>query len=154
MLCMPLFIFTSGSSALLGCSRCGLSIRLSLLAILNALFWVYANFSQEKTDKTRKYLKSTIFLWYENGRRWRQNRGSSLTRHSSSPVTTHRDSNAPLTHPTLLQPSNNPSWLQLPSRSWQRRNFQTSSCWEPSVPRTQLRTPADKITCCFSCTAV
>ena len=26
MLCAPVFIFTSGSSALLGCPRCGLSI--------------------------------------------------------------------------------------------------------------------------------
>ena len=54
MLCAPVFIFTSGSSALLGRPRCGLSIWLSLLAILNTLFWVYANLFHEKTDKTRK----------------------------------------------------------------------------------------------------
>ena len=35
MLCTPVFIFTSGSSA---CPRCGLSIRLLLLAIFNTLF--------------------------------------------------------------------------------------------------------------------
>ena len=51
-----MFIFTSGSSALLGRPRCGLSIWLSLLAIFNTLFWVYVHFSfHEKTDKTRKY---------------------------------------------------------------------------------------------------
>ena len=54
MLCVPVFIFTSGSSALLGRPHCGLSIWLSLLAILNTLFWVYANLFHEKTDKTRK----------------------------------------------------------------------------------------------------
>ena len=64
MLCTPVFIFTSGSSALLGRPSCGLSIWLSLLAIFNTLFWVYAIFIHEKMDKTRKYSKS-----YENGRR-------------------------------------------------------------------------------------
>ena len=49
--------------------RCGLSIWLSLLVIFNTLFWVYANFIYEKTDKTRKYLKSAIFVWCKNGRR-------------------------------------------------------------------------------------
>ena len=68
MLCTPVFIFTSGSSALLGCPRCGLSIWLSLLAIFNTLFGVYANLFHEKMDKTRKYLKSIIFMWYKNGR--------------------------------------------------------------------------------------
>ena len=66
MLCAPVFIFTSGSSALLGRPRCGLSMWLSLLAIFNTLFWVYANFFHEKMDKIRK---SAIFAWYENGRR-------------------------------------------------------------------------------------
>ena len=33
--------------------RCGLSIWLSLLAIFNTLFWVYANFVHEKMDKTQ-----------------------------------------------------------------------------------------------------
>ena len=67
MLCAPVFIFTSGSSALLGRPRCGLSIWLSLLAIFNT--GVYANFFHEKTDKTGKYSKSAIFDWCENGRR-------------------------------------------------------------------------------------
>ena len=35
ILCTPVFIFTSGSSALVGLPRCGLSISLSLLAILH-----------------------------------------------------------------------------------------------------------------------
>ena len=43
MLCATVFIFTSGSSALLGRPRCGLWIWLSLLAIFNTLFWGYAN---------------------------------------------------------------------------------------------------------------
>ena len=50
--------------------RCGLSIWLSSLARFNTLFWVYVNYFHEKTDKTRKYSKSAIFIWYENGR-WR-----------------------------------------------------------------------------------
>ena len=41
------------------------TIWLSLLAIFNTLFWVNAYFFYEKTDKTRKYLKSTIFVWYK-----------------------------------------------------------------------------------------
>ena len=61
MLCAPVFIFTSGSSALLGCPSCGLLIGLSLLAIFNTLFWVYVNLFREKTDKT-------WYVWYENGR--------------------------------------------------------------------------------------
>ena len=48
MLCAPVFIFISGGSALLGHPRCGLSIWLSLLAISNTLFWVYAIFSREE----------------------------------------------------------------------------------------------------------
>ena len=67
--CAPVFIFTTGSSTLLGRPRCGLSIWLSLLAIFNTLFWVYANLFHEKTDKTRKYSKSAILVWYENSRR-------------------------------------------------------------------------------------
>ena len=70
MLCAPVLTFTSSSSALLGCPRCGLSIWLSLLATLNTLFWVYGkSFFHEKIDKARKYSKSAIFVWYENGRR-------------------------------------------------------------------------------------
>ena len=53
MLCTPGFIFTSGSSALLGRPRCGLSNWQSLLAVFNTLFRVSASFSNEKTDKTR-----------------------------------------------------------------------------------------------------
>ena len=64
MLCAPVFIFTSGSSALLGWPCCGLSIWLSLLAIFNTLSWVYVNLSHEKTSSN-----SAIFVWYENGRR-------------------------------------------------------------------------------------
>ena len=51
MLCAPEFIFTSGSSALIGRPRCGLSIWLSLLAIFNTLFWVYVNFFTRKRTK-------------------------------------------------------------------------------------------------------
>ena len=65
MLCAPVFIFTSSSSALSGRPRCGLLIWLSLLATFSTLFWVYAvyfvlffYFFQKKTDKTWKYLKS------------------------------------------------------------------------------------------------
>ena len=54
MLCAPVFIFTSGSSALLGRPRHGLSIWLWLLDIFNKLFWVFADFFHEKTDKIRK----------------------------------------------------------------------------------------------------
>ena len=69
MLCTTVFIFTSGSSALLGRPHiCGLSIWLSLLAIFNTLFWVYINFFfHEKKDKTRKYSKAAIFIRCENG---------------------------------------------------------------------------------------
>ena len=42
---------------------------MSLLVIFNTRFWVYANFFHEKTDKPRKYSKSAIFVWHENGRR-------------------------------------------------------------------------------------
>ena len=69
MLCTPVFIFTSGSPALLGRPCCGLSIWLSLLVIFNTLLRVYANLFHEKTDKTLKYSKSAIFVWYKNGRR-------------------------------------------------------------------------------------
>ena len=70
MLCMPVFIFTSSSSALLGCPWCGLSIWLSLLDIFNTFFCVYANLFHKQTDKTQKHSKSVIFAWYENGCRW------------------------------------------------------------------------------------
>ena len=68
MICVYMFIFTSGSSALLECPHCGLLIWLSLLAIFNTLFWVYANFFfHEKMDKTWEYWTSAILIWYENG---------------------------------------------------------------------------------------
>ena len=58
MLCVPVFIFLSSSSVLLGgCPRCGLSIWLSLLAIFNTLFCVYANFFHENAEITRKRLQ-------------------------------------------------------------------------------------------------
>ena len=52
MLCALVFIFTSGSSALLGRPCCGLSIWLSLLAIFKIIFWVYA-FIFLKTKRTK-----------------------------------------------------------------------------------------------------
>ena len=56
MLCTPVFIFTSGSSALLGCPRCDLL----------TLFWVnVVVFFHEKMDKTGRYWKP-----YENSRWW------------------------------------------------------------------------------------
>ena len=69
MLCVPVFIFTPGSSALLGRPRCGLSIWLSLLSY-STHFSEFMPFFYEKPDEVRKYSKSTIFVWYENyGRR-------------------------------------------------------------------------------------
>ena len=44
MLCMPVFIFTFGSSVLLGHPHCDLSIWLSLLAIFKTIFWVFLFF--------------------------------------------------------------------------------------------------------------
>ena len=56
MLYAPVFIFTSGSSALLGHPCCGLSIWLSLLAIFNTIFRVYIlSFFNEKMDETQKW---------------------------------------------------------------------------------------------------
>ena len=72
MLCTPVFIFTSGSSALLGRPRCGSSIWLSLLAIFNAFFWVYANFFSRENRQNTKVLEVRLFVWCENGcRRWK-----------------------------------------------------------------------------------
>ena len=51
MLCAPVFIFISGSSALLGRPCCVLLIWLSLLALSNTLFWVYAIFSPQRNTK-------------------------------------------------------------------------------------------------------
>ena len=63
MLCTPVFIFTSSSSALLGHPSGGLSIWLLLLAISNTLLWVYANLFHEKMDKTRNYTRSPPFSY-------------------------------------------------------------------------------------------
>ena len=52
MFCVPVFIFTSGNSALLGRPRCGLSIWLSLLAIFNTLFWVMPPRKRTKQENT------------------------------------------------------------------------------------------------------
>ena len=54
MLCVPVFIFTSGSSALWACPPCGLSIWLSLVALFNTLFSVYAKFFMRKWTKHKK----------------------------------------------------------------------------------------------------
>ena len=65
MLCLPVFIFPSGNSALLGCPCCGLSIWLLLLnAISNTLFWVYVNFFMRKLRK-QEILKVVHFrmIW-------------------------------------------------------------------------------------------
>ena len=70
MLCAPVFIFTSSSSALLGRPHCGLSIWLPPLAILNTLFWVYAKFSWENWQNKNTQRVSAIFIWYQNGHRW------------------------------------------------------------------------------------
>ena len=61
MLCAFVFIFTSGSWALLVVYRSDCR----LLPCSIHFFWVYANVFHEKTDKTRKYSKSAIFVWYK-----------------------------------------------------------------------------------------
>ena len=63
-------VFTSSNTALLGCPHCGLSIRLSPLAIFNTLFWVYAIFFFRRKWTTWKYSKSVIFVCYEKGHQW------------------------------------------------------------------------------------
>ena len=60
MLCAPVFIFISGSSALLGYPHCGLSIWLSLLAIFNTHFFM-PFFFHEKTEKNMKMLEGRHF---------------------------------------------------------------------------------------------
>ena len=77
-----IFIFTSGSSAFWGHPRCGLLIWLSLLAIFNALFWVYAIFCMSRRNKTQIiYLKAANILegsiliggmqcWVPRGVKW------------------------------------------------------------------------------------
>ena len=57
MLCAPVFIFTSDSSALLGRPRCGHYLPYSIH------FWVYAIFFfMRKRTKHKKILKSAIFV--------------------------------------------------------------------------------------------
>ena len=59
MLCAPVFIFTYGSSALLGRPTLWfIDPTVAILAIFNTLFWIYGNFSHEKMDKTRKCSKT------------------------------------------------------------------------------------------------
>ena len=97
MLCAPVFIFTSNSSALLGRPRCGLSIWLSLLAIFNTFLWVYSiYFHEKKRTKKRTNSKYSIFVWYKNGRR------RSL---SAQSINTER---APLVHCWLSPPVSGP----------------------------------------------
>ena len=63
-LCTPVFIFTSGSSAFLGHPRCGLLNWLSLLAIFNTLFWVYAiKNSWENGQNENENTRSTPFSY-------------------------------------------------------------------------------------------
>ena len=51
MLCAPVFIFTSGSSALLGHPCCGLLIWLSLLAIFNTLIFFMRKWSKHENTR-------------------------------------------------------------------------------------------------------
>ena len=60
MLCMPVFIFTSGSSTLFRAPTLWF-IDLSLLAIFNTLFWVYAAFCFRRNSKQTKH-KNTQHL--------------------------------------------------------------------------------------------
>ena len=64
MLCAPVSIFISGSSALLGRPCCGLSIWLSLLSIFSTLFWVYANLVLRVESKLFFLNKPFHFLTY------------------------------------------------------------------------------------------
>ena len=67
-LCAAVFTFTSGSSALLGRPRCGLSICHYVPYSIH--FWVYANFFHEKNGQNaKKYSKCAIFVCCKNGRR-------------------------------------------------------------------------------------
>ena len=70
MLCMHVFIFTSGSSALLGCPHCGLLIWLSLFARFNTFSEFMPKKYSRKKDRTRKYLKCTNIVWYKNDLWW------------------------------------------------------------------------------------
>ena len=69
MLCAFVFIFTSGSWALLGRPRCGLSIWLSLITMFNTFFLsLCQRFSRENGQNT-KILKVRYFRMIQNGRR-------------------------------------------------------------------------------------
>ena len=66
MLCTPVFIFTSGGSALLKHPHCGLVIWLLLLAIFNRLFWVYANlFHTHKKPQTKHENSRSLSFSYD-----------------------------------------------------------------------------------------
>ena len=46
-------------------------LTVAAYVIFNTLFWVYVNFVHKKKDKTQKYLKCTVFVWYDNDcERW------------------------------------------------------------------------------------
>ena len=67
MLRAPVFIFTSGSSALLEhparlSDCCYLPYSIHISEFMSGLLF------HKKTDKTRTYLKSAFFVWYENVR--------------------------------------------------------------------------------------
>ena len=67
MLRAPVFKFTSGSSALLGhparlSDCCYLPYSIHISEFMSGLLF------HKKTDKTRTYLKSAIFVWYQNVR--------------------------------------------------------------------------------------
>ena len=69
MLCAPVFIFTSGSTALLGRNTLwfiDLTVA-TYCTIFNYTFLSLCHFFREEMDKTQIYLKSAILEWYENG---------------------------------------------------------------------------------------
>ena len=70
MLCVPVFIFISGSSISSFRAPTLWFINLTVATChIQCTFLGLCQFLHEKTDKTWKYLKSAIFIWYENGRR-------------------------------------------------------------------------------------
>ena len=64
MLCAPVFIFTSGSSCLLGSPCCDCHYLPYTLHFSESM----PIFFTRKRSKHENYLKSAIFKWYENGR--------------------------------------------------------------------------------------
>ena len=111
MLSMPMFIFTSSISALLGHTRCGLSISLLLLAILNTLFWVYANFFHKKTGKIWECSKSAIIVWYENGR-WLLLGAQSINSERASLINFSPNTRSPANFSILHYPQLLITWLE------------------------------------------